>query len=124
ADLATILRKAYLSAKIAHALRDLGRAPDAERFARRSLEMSEGYDRGRLFNTALLASILADQAKVEEATSYATVAVQMSKNIRSARTIAYLRDTGQHLLPYKKHATVQTVFRQMKVSGVSVQRTL
>lgn len=116
--------EAYLSAKFAHTLRDLGRAPDAERFARRSLEMSEGYERGRLFNTALLASILADQAKVEEATSYATIAVQMSKNIRSIRTVAYLRDTGQRLLPYKGVTTVQNVLQQMKASGISVQRTL
>jgi transcriptional regulator with XRE-family HTH domain len=115
--------EAYLSAKFAHALRDLGRAADAERFARRSLEMSEGYERGRLFNTALLASILANQGKVEEATTYASLAVQMSKNMRSTRTVAYLRDTGQGLLPYRKHAAVQRVHHQMKAAGIAVQRS-
>jgi hypothetical protein len=34
---------AYLSAKFAHTFRDLGRPKDAEQFARRSLDMSEGY---------------------------------------------------------------------------------
>jgi hypothetical protein len=115
--------EAYLSAKFAHALRDLGRAADAERFARRSLEMSEGYERGRLFNTALLASILANQGKVEEATTYASLAVQMSKNMRSTRTVAYLRETGQGLLPYRKHAAVQRVHHQMKAAGIAVQRS-
>ena len=113
--------EAYLSAKFAHALRDLGRAADAERFARRSLEMSEGYERGRLFNTALLASILADQGKVEEATTYAALAVQMGRNMRSTRTVAYLRDAGQHLLPYRKHPAVQRVHHQMKAAGIAIQ---
>lgn len=114
--------EAYLSAKFAHALRDLGRSVDAERFARRSLEMNEGYQRGRLFNTALLASILADQGKVEEATSYAAIAVKMGRNMQSTRTVAYLRDTGQRLLPYRDHTTVQRVYQQMKAAGVAIQR--
>jgi hypothetical protein len=36
-------------------------------------------------------------------------------------TVAYLRDTGQHLLPYKSHATVQNVLQQMKAADISVQ---
>jgi hypothetical protein len=51
---------AYLAAKFAHSFRDLGQAQEAEVFARRSLDMSDGYERGKLFNTALLASIMAD----------------------------------------------------------------
>jgi len=43
--------RAYLAAKFAHALHALGEAKAAERFAVRSLRMSEGYERGRLFNT-------------------------------------------------------------------------
>ncbi|HEV2783869.1 MAG TPA: XRE family transcriptional regulator [Actinophytocola sp.] len=66
---------AYLSAKFAHTFRDLGRPQEAERFARRSLEMSAGYERGRLFNTALLASILADMGRPEEACAHGALAV-------------------------------------------------
>jgi hypothetical protein len=114
--------EAYLSAKFAHTLRDLGRSADAERFARRSLEMSEGYERGRLFNTALLASILADQGKVEEAVRHAAIGVQMGAQMRSARTVAYLRDAGQRLLPFKTDPEVQRLHRQMKTAGIPVQR--
>jgi len=46
--------EAYMAAKFAHCFRDLGRPVEAERFARRSLEMTEGYERGRFFNTARL----------------------------------------------------------------------
>jgi transcriptional regulator with XRE-family HTH domain len=58
---------AYLAAKFGRCFRDLGRPVEAERFARRSLDMRDGHDRGKLFNLALLASVLADQRKVEEA---------------------------------------------------------
>ena len=63
--------RAYLSAKFAQALRDLGRPDDAERFARDSLQMSDGYERGRLFNIALLSSILVDWGEVAEAVTFA-----------------------------------------------------
>jgi transcriptional regulator with XRE-family HTH domain len=36
---------AYLAAKFGHCFRDLGRPVEAEQFARRSLEMIDGYDR-------------------------------------------------------------------------------
>ena len=47
--------EAYLSAKFGHCLRELGDQPQAIRFAERSLQMSEGYERGRVFNLTLLA---------------------------------------------------------------------
>jgi hypothetical protein len=52
---------AYLVAKFGRCFRDLRRPAEAERFARRSLDMIDGYDRGRLFNLVLRASVLADQ---------------------------------------------------------------
>ena len=58
---------AYLASKFGRCFRDLGRPAEAERFARRSLDMIDGYDRGRLFNVVLLASVLVDQRQVEEA---------------------------------------------------------
>src|SRR5262249_8892972 len=41
---------AYLAAISGHCFRALGQRDQAERFARRSLEMNNGYIRGRLFN--------------------------------------------------------------------------
>ncbi|MBB5854000.1 XRE family transcriptional regulator [Amycolatopsis umgeniensis] len=109
---------AYLSAKFAHTFRDLGHPADAEQFARRSLGMSEGYERGRLFNTALLSSILADQGRVDEACAEAEKAVQMSKTVRSIRGGAYLADVGLRLAPYRADHRVRSVYVQMKAVGV------
>jgi hypothetical protein len=113
--------ESYLSAKFGHALRDLGKPTDAERFARGSLKMSDGYERGRLFNTALLAGVLADQGKIEESVQHASLAVQMSNSMRSARTTSYLNDVYNRLLPYKDKESVQVLYRSMKNVGVRSQ---
>jgi tetratricopeptide (TPR) repeat protein len=110
--------EAYLSAKFGHALRHLKRLGEAERFTRRSLEMSDGYDRGRVFNTALLAGILADQAKVDEAASYATSAIKISEGMRSARVTHYLRDVYQRLSVYKTSQSVIELRRTLEMANV------
>ncbi|MBE8523049.1 helix-turn-helix transcriptional regulator [Amycolatopsis sp. H6(2020)] len=109
---------AYLSAKFAHTFRDLGRPVEAERFARRSLGMSDGYDRGRLFNTALLASTLVEQGRVDEACAEATKAVQMSEEVRSIRGSAYLADVGRRLAPHSADRQVRRLYTQMNMAGV------
>lgn len=110
--------EAYLSAKFAHALRDLGRAGDAERFARSSLRMSDGYERGRLFNTALLATILTDQGQVDEAIVHAQVAVGMAGRIRSTRARGYLHDVAVRLAPYSSHQRATNVLGELGRLGV------
>ena len=104
---------AYMAAKFAHCFRDLGRPDEAERFARRSLGMTEGYDRGRLFNTALLASILADQRRVEEACAAGTSALRMAGNMHSVRTVAYLEDVARRLQPFRAEPVVQVLYAEM-----------
>ncbi len=110
--------EAYLSAKFGHTLRDLNRPNDAERFARKSLQMTDGYERGRLFNTALLAGILADQGNFDEAVHNAQLAVQMSGSMRSVRTTAYLVDTYRRLVPCRKSEMVRSLRRSMIATGV------
>lgn len=109
---------AYLAAKFAHTFRDLGRPREAEQFARRSLEMSDGYERGRLFNTALLASTLADQRRVEEACTIGMDAIEMAQALRSVRSAAYLADVGRRLAPYQGTADVRLLFEQMAAIGI------
>lgn len=111
---------AYLSAKFAHTFRDLGRPKDAELFARRSLEMSDGYQRGRLFNTALLASILADIGKIDEACAHGATAVQMTGTVRSVRSATYLADLARRLTPYRANAAVRSLYWQMIDVGIPV----
>lgn len=115
--------EAYLSAKFGHTLKDLGEAHEAERFARRSLQMTEGYERGRLFNTALLASTLAMQGKVDEAVKHGQLAVQMASPMRSARTTTYLTDVAEQLLPYRTDKAVQALHKQMTARNIPLQRT-
>jgi len=109
---------AYLAAKFAHVFRDLGRPQEAELFARRSLEMSDGYERGKLFNTALLASTLADQRRVEEACSIGMHAVGMARSVRSVRSAAYLADVGRRLAPFHANTDVRSLFEQMEDTGI------
>jgi transcriptional regulator with XRE-family HTH domain len=110
--------RAYLSAKFAQALRDLGRPTDAERFARDSLQMSEGYERGRLFNTALLSSILVDRGELDEAAAAAQAAIRMAGNVRSVRAQGYLRDVAVRFLPHTAMSGVRALQAQMAALGV------
>ena len=48
--------EAYMSPKLGHCFRELGNGEVAEHFARRSLDMVDGYTRGRTFNVLLLAN--------------------------------------------------------------------
>jgi hypothetical protein len=111
---------AYLAAKFAHCFRDLGRPVDSEVHARRSLEMSEGYDRGKLFNLSVLASALADQGRVEEACDTATVAVGMAESVRSVRTVAYLADVGRRLTRYRSAEPVRNLYSAMSAASIPV----
>ncbi|WP_173126891.1 helix-turn-helix domain-containing protein [Kibdelosporangium persicum] len=115
--------EAYLAAKFAHTFRELGHSQQAEQFARRSLEMSDGYERGRLFNTALLASTLADQRRVEEACVTASLAIRMTGTVRSVRTVAYLADVGKRLEPCRTSAAVIRLYQHMTRAGIPVPRT-
>jgi transcriptional regulator with XRE-family HTH domain len=110
--------EAYLSAKFAHALRDLARPDDAERFARSSLQMSDGYERGRLFNTALLATILVDRGHVDEAVEHAHIAVGMAGRVRSARARHYLHDVAVRLSPHSANTRASKVLAELTRVGV------
>jgi len=110
---------AYLAAKFAHTFRDLGLPREAEIFARRSLEMSDGYERGRMFNTALLASTLADQGKVDEACALGQRAVEMANTVRSTRSTTYLDDLGGRLQPFAGTPYVRDLYGAMAASGLA-----
>ncbi|HEY3608398.1 MAG TPA: XRE family transcriptional regulator [Pseudonocardiaceae bacterium] len=114
--------RAYLAAKFAHCFRDLDRPVEAERYARRSLEMSEGYDRGRLFNLALLSSVLADQRRIEEACETGSRAVALASGVQSVRVTAYLVDVARRLAPYRADGRVRTLYDQMAAVGIPVKR--
>lgn len=109
---------AYLAAKFGHTFRELGKPREAEVFARRSLEMSDGYDRGKLFNLSLLASTLADQRHVEEACATASAAVRMTDDVRSIRSAAYLADVSRRLAPFNTAPVVRGLLDEMREAGI------
>lgn len=109
---------AYLAAKFGRCFRDLGRPAEAERFARRSLDMIDGYERGRLFNLVLLASVLADQRRVEEACQTASAALRIARDIRSVRTTA---DLARRLAPFRADPAVRMLHEEMRATGILVQ---
>ena len=84
--------------------------------------MSDGYDRGRMFNTALLACTLADQDDVEQAASTGALAVQMAGQVRSVRTTAYLSDVAMRLRRHEATPAVQQLFKRMTAAGIPLQR--
>lgn len=92
---------------------------EAERFARRSLDMIDGYDRGRLFNLALLASILAGQGRVDEACETGLAAVRLAAEVQSVRTVAYLVDLSHRLAPFRAEPAVQVLDERI---GLLAQR--
>jgi hypothetical protein len=115
----TYFDHAYLAAKFAHAFCDLGLPQEAEPFARQSLEMTEGFERGRLFNTALLATIVADQERLEESCALGMEATTLARTVRSIRGASYLNDLGQHLAPHRNVPMVESLFESMIEIGIS-----
>lgn len=105
------LDEAYLSAKFAHCLRDLNRPATAASFALKSLNMDDAFVRGRVFNTALLASIRAQQGELEQAIAVGNDALALSQRLRSARSDRYLQDLEHRLAPFTEIQKVRE-FRQ------------
>ncbi|GAB3087061.1 helix-turn-helix domain-containing protein [Micromonospora schwarzwaldensis] len=99
--------EAYLSAKFGHCFHALGRNTHAERFAARSLRMDNRYVRGRAFNLALLASIQAQQGETDRACAIGAEALTLTKQLRSARAVRYLRDLQTQLAPRRRLPTVR-----------------
>jgi transcriptional regulator with XRE-family HTH domain len=109
--------RAYLAAKFAHALHALGELQPAERFAVRSLQMSEGYARGRLFNTVLLARIHAEGGDLDAACDLGLRSVAMAGGIRSARGRDYLADLARRLEPHAAAPQVRELREQIRSMG-------
>lgn len=81
---------------------------NAERFAKRSLEMVDGYDRGKTFNITLLAIAHAQQGDVERACAVGSQALDLAAAIKSARTVRYIKDLRTRLKPFINSPEVHT----------------
>ena len=112
------LDSAYMSAKTGQCFQDLGEHDRAAGLARASLDMSDGYQRGRVFNLCLLASSLAVEDP-REAVRVGSRALELSGGVESRRTHAYLRDVRARLAPFAEMPEVAD-FRQRVAEAKSV----
>lgn len=95
------LSGAYLHARTGHSLLASGDLTGAVSAARSSLDMEPGYDRGRMFNLALLTTALIDAGEIDEACSTGRETLTMAEGISSARADEYLRRIALRLLPHR-----------------------
>ena len=98
--------EAYMAAKFGHCFRELGDSAQAEHFARRSLDMVDGYTRGRTFNVLLLANAHLQQRNLDEACAAGSQALDLAAGLNSARAIRYTRDLRRRMTPFSKQPSV------------------
>jgi hypothetical protein len=99
--------EAYMAAKFGHCFKELGDGRQAEQFARRSLDMVEGYTRGRTFNVILLANAQLQQNDLDAACMSGGQALDLAAGLRSARTIRYMRDLRRRLSGFTQQPDVR-----------------
>ena len=98
--------EAYMAAKFGHCFKELGEGDKAEQFALRSLDMVDGYVRGRAFNTVLLANAHLQQKDIDEACAVGAQALELGTGLQSARTIRYIRDLRRRMSKFSKEPVV------------------
>jgi transcriptional regulator with XRE-family HTH domain len=87
-----------LSAEFGHCMRDLGRAPDAVRYADTSIKASKAaFGRSDFFVSLVLADAHLAAGDAEQACAVALEAISAGELIRSARCVSYLREFSKHL---------------------------
>ena len=115
--------EAYLAAKFGHTYRVLGRPAEAAACAVRSLDMSDGYDRGRLFNTTLLAAAHADMGEVDAACELGERAMDLAESVQSSRTMSHIDGLQRQLLPHQSTPAVQALTDRMRAVSAGAAAT-
>ncbi len=98
--------EAYIAAKFGHCFRELGQGDRAEYFAHRSLNMVDGYVRGRTFNVVLLANAHLQQQDLDQACAIGNQALDLASGLQSARTVRYIRDLRRRMSKFSKEPVV------------------
>lgn len=109
------LDEAYLAAISGHCFRKLGKQTQAERFARRSLDMSPGFVRGRLFNNVLLAGAHVLKEDIDQACAVGHEALDLAGEVSSARAITYIGGLRQQLRPWRTDQRVKEFEDRAKI---------
>lgn len=104
---------AYLAARTGRALLDCGDTAGAARSLRASLTMQAGYQRGRVFNLAVLATVLSQDGTVDEACEMAVQAAVGARGLASSRVQSELRVLAGALAPHGSAPVVARTLQQL-----------
>ena len=98
--------EAYMAAKFGHCFRELGDGTQAQYFARRSLDMVDGFTRGRTFNIILLANAHLQRREPDQACAAGGHALDLAIGLNSARTIRYMRDLRRRMTAFASQPVI------------------
>jgi hypothetical protein len=110
---------AQLADEFAHCYRDLQQWRPAAQHAEKSLRLrAPAYARSRILCRLVLATARLGMGEVEESCGMATDSLRAAGEMRSARTVEYLRDFHRRLAPYRTTPAVRAFEDAARQSGV------
>ncbi|MFE9421921.1 regulator [Kitasatospora sp. NPDC006697] len=111
--------EAQLADDFAHCYRDLQQWRPAAQHAEKSLRLrAAGYARSRVFCRMVLAAARLGMGEVDESCGLATEALRSAGEMRSARTVEYLRDFHRRLAPYRGSPAARAFEEAARQAGV------
>ncbi len=111
--------EAQLADEFAHCYRDLQQWRPSAQHAEKSLRLrAPAYARSRIFCRMVLATARLGMGDVDDACSMATEALRAAGEMRSARTVEYLRDFHRRLTPYRVSQAARAFDEAARQAGV------
>ncbi|MFE6055399.1 regulator [Kitasatospora sp. NPDC056446] len=111
--------EAQLSDEFAHCYRDLQQWRTAAQHAEKSLRLrSPAYARSRIFCRLVLATARLGMGDLDEACTMATDALRAAGEMRSARSLEYVRDFHRRLTPYRGSPVARAFEETARQAGV------
>ncbi|MFI8456381.1 regulator [Kitasatospora sp. NPDC085464] len=111
--------EAQLSDEFAHCYRDLQQWRTAAQHAEKSLRLrSPAYARSRIFCRLVLATARLGMGDLDEACTMATDALRAAGEMRSARSLEYVRDFHRRLTPYRGSPVARAFEETARHAGV------
>ncbi|MFJ9771612.1 regulator [Kitasatospora sp. NPDC101157] len=111
--------EAQLSDEFAHCYRDLQQWRTSAQHAEKSLRLrSPAYARSRIFCRLVLATARLGMGDLDEACTMATDALRAAGEMRSARSLEYVRDFHRRLTPYRGSQVARAFEETARQAGV------
>ncbi|MFB7618290.1 regulator [Kitasatospora sp. NPDC056181] len=111
--------EAQLSDEFAHCYRDLQQWRTSAQHAEKSLRLrSPAYARSRIFCRLVLATARLGMGDLDEACTMATDALRAAGEMRSARSLEYVRDFHRRLTPYRGSPVARAFEETARQAGV------